>query len=77
MRPPAKKTVKTPAAKKTAVKTTRVKKTVIDDVGPNIKQFTCNNCKNKFFDMNHYFTGKASKRCFWCIRNPTRIKGKK
>lgn len=40
--------------------------TTNEDYGPDMKQFVCTVCDNKFFDTNHYFYGVTSTKCMWC-----------
>lgn len=44
-----------------------------DDYGPDMLSFICSNCKTKYFDTGHYFTGIKSKKCLWCTKYPGRI----
>lgn len=37
-----------------------------DNYGPDMVQFSCTICNNRFFDMKHYFYGIASTKCLWC-----------
>jgi len=59
---------KKPTTKKVAKKQTTK---VVEKEIP-LKIFTCKNCKNKFFDTSFYFYNKASTKCLWCTKFPSR-----
>lgn len=64
----------TPVAKKTKPVS---KKTAVSEKEVPMKVFTCQKCKQKFPDMSLYFYGKASKKCMWCTKFPSRNVDKK
>ena len=50
------------------------KKQDIDDVGPEMKKFTCATCNKEFGDTKLYFFGIPSKRCVQCTKFPEKKK---
>jgi hypothetical protein len=60
---------KTPAKK--VVKKKQEKDSKVEKDFP-IKIFTCQSCKQKYFDIVLYFYDKPSKKCLWCTKFPSR-----
>lgn len=48
-------------------KKTKIKE---EDFGPDMHQFVCEVCKNKFFDTRRYFGEPKTKVCLWCTKFP-------
>ena len=53
-----------------AVKKVASKQKNEDDLGPDLKHFTCSSCKGKFFDIELYFKGTKAKKCISCVKFP-------
>ena len=53
-----------------AVKKVASKKKNEDDLGPDLKNFTCTSCKGKFYDVQLYFKDIKSKKCLSCSKFP-------
>lgn len=69
MKTTTKKVAKTPAKKVVKKKQANNIKEVKDLP---LKIFTCQNCKQKYFDTMLYFYDKPSKKCLWCTKFPSR-----